>query len=89
MLSTTLFAALVGVAVEAARILLYYKSLTINNYLIHKDKESLVRRAEYFAASGEYVFMKVYMTTRYFIDIDIGSNDQKFTVVPDTCSFNL
>ena len=33
--------------------------------------------------------MKVYMTTRYFIDIDIGSNDQKFTVVPDTCSFNL
>ena len=33
--------------------------------------------------------MKDYMNTQYFIDVTIGSNDQKFTVVPDTGSSNL
>jgi len=33
--------------------------------------------------------MKDYMNTQYFINITIGSDDQEFTVVPDTGSSNL
>jgi len=87
MYSATFLAALLGAAVEAGRIPLHYNPLTINDYL--NQKESLVRRAEHFGATGEHVGMKDYMNTQYFIDITIGSDDQKFTVVPDTGSSNL
>jgi len=53
-----------------------------------EQKHSLVRRAERFV-SGEHVAMKDYMNTQYFINITIGSDDQEFTVVPDTGSSNL
>ena len=39
--------------------------------------------------AGEHVPVKDYMNTQYFIDIELGSNNQKFTVVPDTGSSNL
>ena len=86
MYSTTFFAALLG-AVEAGRIPLHYNPLSISDYL--QQKESLVRGAEHFAATGEHIGMKDYMNTQYFIDITLGSNDQQFTVVPDTGSSNL
>ena len=87
MYSATFLAALLGAAVEAGRIPLHYNPLTIHDYMNQKD--SLVRRAEHFVATGEHVGMKDYMNTQYFIDVTIGSDDQKFTVVPDTGSSNL
>ena len=86
MYSTAFFAALLG-AVEASRIPLHHNPLTINDYL--NQKESLVRRATAMSETGEHIGMKDYMNTQYFIDITLGSNDQKFTVVPDTGSSNL
>lgn len=46
------------------------------------------RRAQRMA-EGEHVPVKDYMNTQYFVEITLGSNDQKFTVVPDTGSSNL
>lgn len=80
-------AAMLGASVEASRIPLRHNPLTLNDYI--QQKESWVRRAEHFARTGEHIGLKDYMNTQYFIDITIGSNDQKFTVVPDTGSSNL
>jgi len=79
-------AALAAVSVEANRIPLIHNPLTIADFM--EQKHSLVRRAERFV-SGEHVAMKDYMNTQYFINITIGSDDQEFTVVPDTGSSNL
>jgi len=80
-------AALLGASVEASRIPLHHNPLTLNDYM--EQKESLVRRAEHYSQTGEHIGLKDYMNTQYFIDITLGSNDQQFTVVPDTGSSNL
>jgi hypothetical protein len=38
---------------------------------------------------GEHVEVKDYMNTQYFIDVQVGTPAQTFTVVPDTGSSNL
>ena len=53
-----------------------------------QQKESLERVAATYTA-GEHIPVKDYMNTQYFIDIELGSDGQKFTVVPDTGSSNL
>lgn len=78
-------AALAGVA-SAERIPLQHNPLTIADYM--SQKEQIIRRAERWV-SGEHIAVKDYMNTQYFIDVTLGSNDQKFTVVPDTGSSNL
>ena len=80
-------AALLGASIEASRIPLKHNPLTLNDYI--QQKESWERRAAHYSATGEHIAVKDYMNTQYFIDITIGSNDQKFTVVPDTGSSNL
>merc|ERR1711998_424457 len=38
---------------------------------------------------GEHIEIKDYMNAQYFIDVEVGTPAQKFTVVPDTGSSNL
>merc|ERR1712045_782426 len=52
------------------------------------QKDYLVRRSEAFM-QGEHISIKDYMNTQYFINIKLGSDNQEFTVVPDTGSSNL
>lgn len=84
------FAAAFAVAmlgmVSAEKIRLHHNPLTIGDYIA--QKESLVRRAHRMV-SGENVPVKDYMNTQYFVNISLGSNNQEFTVVPDTGSSNL
>ena len=85
MYTSTFIAALVGL-VSADRIPLHYNPLTIADYM--SQREQLIRRSERWA-SGEDIPVKDDMNTQYFIEIAIGSDGQKFTVVPDTGSSNL
>lgn len=84
------FAAAFAVAmlgmVQAEKIKLHHNPLTIADY--QAQKMVLERRAQRMA-EGEHVPVKDYMNTQYFVEITLGSNDQKFTVVPDTGSSNL
>jgi len=79
-------AALLGVVASAGKIPLVHNPLTIADYMAQRDH--LIRRAERWV-SGEHVPVKDYMNTQYFVNVKLGSNDQEFTVVPDTGSSNL
>lgn len=83
--SAAIIAALMGLT-SADRIPLKHNPLSIGDYM--RQKEYLTLRSQAFM-SGEHVDMKDYMNTQYFVDITLGSNDQAFTVVPDTGSSNL
>ena len=85
MYTTSFIAALVSV-VAAEKIPVHYNPLTIADFM--SQKQQIVRRAERMV-SGEHVGLKDYMNTQYFVNIKLGSNDQEFTVVPDTGSSNL
>ena len=85
MYTAAFLAAMLGL-VSADKIPLRHNPLSIADYM--EQKSSLVRRAERWSA-GEKVAVKDYMNTQYFIDITLGSDNQKFTVVPDTGSSNL
>ena len=86
MYTTAFIAALVGV-VAADRIPLKHNPLTIADWM--SQKAQIEKRAQLYGATGEHVAMKDYMNTQYFIDIQLGSDKQNFTVVPDTGSSNL
>jgi|Transcript_23185 hypothetical protein len=83
---TTFAAALLGMVASAGKIPLVHNPLKISDY--ESQKEHLIRRSERFVA-GEHVPIKDYMNTQYFVNIKLGSNEQEFTVVPDTGSSNL
>ena len=83
--AAAIIAALAGVA-SADRIPLKHNPLSIGDYM--RQKEYLTLRSHAFM-SGEHIDLKDYMNTQYFVDITLGSNDQAFTVVPDTGSSNL
>jgi len=83
--AAAIIAALAGVA-SADRIPLQHNPLSIGDYM--RQKEYLTLRSHAFM-SGEHIDLKDYMNTQYFVNITLGSNDQAFTVVPDTGSSNL
>ena len=83
--AAAIIAALAGLA-SAEKIEMHYNPLTIADYM--SQKEQIIYRAQRMSA-GEDVPMKDYMNTQYFINIKLGSDEQEFTVVPDTGSSNL
>ena len=83
---TTFAAALLGAVASAGKIPLIHNPLSYSDYMAQKDY--LVRRSEAFM-KGEHISVKDYMNTQYFVNIKLGSNEQEFTVVPDTGSSNL
>jgi hypothetical protein len=73
---------------EAARIPLRHNKLTWEN-LMHQ-KETLQVRAEYMVGEHTHeVPVKDHLNTQYFVDVEIGTPAQTFSVVPDTGSSNL
>ena len=81
------FAALVGAA-TAAKIPLRHNKLTLEGY--HHQKAILeARAAEMMGETTHEVPVKDHMNTQYFVDVEIGTPAQTFSVVPDTGSSNL
>merc|ERR1712151_361615 len=75
-------AALLGL-IQAGRVPVIKKDLT---------KEKLwgqVEQLESKFLGGEHITVKDYMNAQYFIEVEVGTPGQKFTVVPDTGSSNL
>ena len=83
--AATIIAALAGMA-SADRIPLHHNPLSAADYI--SQKAQLVRRAERWGL-GESVPVKDYMNTQYFVTVKLGSDEQEFTMVPDTGSSNL
>ena len=75
-------AALIGSTI-AGRIPIQKKELTMDMYA---DQVNSV--ASKFLG-GEEIDVKDYMNAQYFIEVEVGTPAQKFTVVPDTGSSNL
>jgi hypothetical protein len=75
--------ALASLAV-AERIQLHHRKLSYEDYMAQKT--ALERRAQ--ALGGEAPVIDR-MNTQYFIEVGIGTPEQKFKVVPDTGSSNL
>jgi saccharopepsin len=42
-----------------------------------------------FLGTGEHITVKDFMDAQYFVEVDVGTPPQKFTMVPDTGSSNL
>lgn len=80
-------AALAGVA-TASRIPLKHNPLTLEG--IHHQQEMMSARAkEMMGETTHDVPVKDHMNTQYFVDVEIGTPSQTFSVVPDTGSSNL
>lgn len=75
-------AALLGL-VSAGRIPIQKKELTADMY--RNQKDTIAHKF----LGGEHVDVKDYMNAQYFIETEVGTPPQKFTVVPDTGSSNL
>jgi hypothetical protein len=69
---------------DAGRIPLVHKPLTYENIESQRLKLSFTPSND-----GNTVEVKDYQNTQYFIEIGLGTPEQKFTVVPDTGSSNL
>ena len=80
-----MLSALAGLS-QAGKIPLKHNPMSIQDY--RSQKAVLESRAQSWAL-GESVPVKDYMNTQYFIEVELGSDNQKFTLVPDTGSSNL
>lgn len=75
-------AALLG-ATSAGRVPMIKKNLTKDMY------EGQVESVQSKFLTGEHVTIKDYLNAQYFIEVEVGTPAQTFTVVPDTGSSNL
>ena len=82
----TAFAASLFAAAMANKIPIHHQPLSYNDYMA--QYKHVAMRAEAMV-KGEFVSVKDYMNTQYFVLITLGSVDQHFLVVPDTGSSNL
>ena len=82
MYTTTLVAALVGATI-ADRIPVQKRHMTADMYAAQKFNLN----QKYL--TGEHVDIKDFMNAQYFIETQVGTPPQTFTVVPDTGSSNL
>jgi len=85
MYAKTMVAALLGAA-EAGRIPIHRNNLTVADYEYQKN---IVNRYVARDIYGDDLPVIDYMNTQYFIEIQVGSEDKSFKVVPDTGSSNL
>jgi hypothetical protein len=81
-----IIATLAAVA-TAERVQIHHQPLTMGN--LQAQKEFNQQRAEAFLNENAEVPVKDYTNTQYFINVDVGTPAQTFTVVPDTGSSNL
>merc|ERR1712127_764032 len=84
--TTGIIAALAACA-SAERVQIHHQPLTMGN--LQAQKEFNQMRAEAFLNENAEVPVKDYTNTQYFINVDVGTPAQTFTVVPDTGSSNL
>jgi hypothetical protein len=75
-------AALIG-ATQAGKVPMIKKNLTKDMY------EGQIEGVQSKFLAGEHVNVKDYMNAQYFIEVQVGTPAQTFTVVPDTGSSNL
>lgn len=76
-------AALLGM-VEAGKIPMIKKDLTFE-----KIEGQLKQMEEKFLGTPQHIAVKDFMNAQYFIEVNVGTPAQTFTVVPDTGSSNL
>jgi len=79
----TAIAALLGM-VEAGKIPMIKKDLTMDK--INRQIDALENK---FLGASQHIHVDDFMNAQYFIEVDVGTPAQKFTVVPDTGSSNL
>jgi hypothetical protein len=81
--------ALLATSALTARVPLRKQSLTKQNLLDYKTR--LINGENKFLDNGlgQDIPVKDYMNTQYFVDVQVGTPAQTFTVVPDTGSSNL
>jgi hypothetical protein len=78
-------------AVVAEKLPLIKRELTIENLQAMRQRLEQGAPSEHFLqqASNDEIYVKDYMNTQYFLEVNIGTPAQTFTVVPDTGSSNL
>ena len=81
---TAALAAAFVAAANAERVPLHHNSLTVEG--IQAQKNYYMQMA---MSNAEEVPVKDYMNTQYFVNVDVGTPAQTFTLVPDTGSSNL
>ena len=89
MLKLTIIAT-VAYAALAERIPLRKQELTMENLIAYEHQLLLGAPSKFLSAGlDDQVPVKDYMNTPYFVDVQVGTPAQTFTVIPDTGSSNL
>jgi len=85
MTKLALIALLFGAA-AAAKVPLQKQPLSMANLLDYQDRLKTRGHTKFL---GEEVPVSDYMNTQYFVNVELGTPGQSFTVIPDTGSSNL